>query len=307
MGKLMNYDEIFTKEAGGSNEVAELPLNALVAYRSHKFSPTRADFEGLVESIRENGVIEPIIVHPIVNGKYEIIAGHRRVEASRKAGRNTIKAVILDIDDTTAWLMVSESNVYQSSMDDNKPSELADIIEDYYAALKANKKRSKLINSVNLAAHPDEVEGGNGIGKTSNAVGEYFHLSDKTIERYIRIAKLIRFLKDEVDAYNVPIRAGVELSYLPEKMQMIVANILQMYALKCTWEQAVRLRTAYEEGQLDESAAMNILKGEKKRTDSLGFKPMKDVYAKYFHNGETADDVQHIVDTALKEYFSKDR
>lgn len=127
--------------------IIELPVNICRPYHNHKFKIKRGDYDGLVKSIMAHGVTNLIIVTPY-HGEYEIIAGHRRHQASIDAGKTTIPAIVRELSDNEAWVIVSETNIQQSSLNDLSHSEKAEIISDYHSALKVQGKRTDLINEV---------------------------------------------------------------------------------------------------------------------------------------------------------------
>lgn len=232
-----------------------IPMSALIEFEDHPFNvdDESVDFETLVDSIRENGLIYPILVRP-VDDKYEIISGHRRVAACRKLEFNEISAIVRPLDDYEATVLMVQSNLYRSEI---KPSEKA---KAYRMCLDAATKYER--------GHDVASE----LGETSSE-------SRRTVYRYIRLSYLIDVLLDRVDLKTLPVKVGEELSYLDADSQERLNGIMEENEISTlSQDQAKMLHDAFKDGgeTLSIEAISAILispkKNEKKSTTSISIK-----------------------------------
>jgi len=183
----------------------------------------------LAESIRENGVLSPIIARPVEDGLYEIVAGHRRIEACKMAKVVKIPTIIRDIDDDDAAIMLVDSNLQREHI---LPSEKARAYKLKLDALKNQGKRSDLTSSrIGTKLRADE--------QVVLDSGE----SRNQIHRYIRLNNLVDPLLDLVDMGSIPVNAAVELSYLGTKAQVDIAEIVIRDEMPVSLKQAGKIRT----------------------------------------------------------------
>lgn len=312
--KLTPYNNLFLDEVSSDTQIQYLKIADCEEYHNHKFEIKRSDYDGLVESVKEVGILQPIIVRPY-KGKYEILAGHRRFYAACDAGLETIPAIVRDYDDNAAWLIVSASNFYQSSISEMLPSQIAEVVTDFYNAMKQNKSNKKLLKQLDMVDSRmfDEDTTDNGCGRLTGKVGENFKLSSRSVSRYIKVNSLTGSLKKLLDEGKIPLRAAVDISFVEDSdLQEVIARILESNNMSLTMDTALTIKQIWQNRELDILSLENILLEKsnengnefpenRKRT---GFKPMKEIYERYFTNGETADEVQDIVAKALEQYFS---
>lgn len=200
------------QEAESDNGIAELRLEDILPFHTgggHPFEVEEdADMRALEEDLRENGQLEPIIVRKDVNlqGRYETIAGHRRAYVARKVGLEKIKALIVDYDDEQAIKLMVVSNLQKRT--EIKPSVKA---KAYAMYMDANKRRAGRPKN-----NSSKVETNL---RTDEQAAEEFGESRATIQRYVRLNYLILPLLDMVDAKEMKVGIGVELSYLDKKDQ----------------------------------------------------------------------------------------
>lgn len=306
----LNPYNLLIEDASSDTQIQYLKITDCREYHNHKFDPKRSDYEGLVESIREVGIIQPVLARPY-NGSYEILAGHRRFHAAQEAGLKTIPAIVRDYNDGEAWLIVSASNFYQSSISEMFPSQIASVVTDFYNAMKQNNSGKNLLKQLEMIDSKtfDTDVTDNGCGRLTGKVGENFKLSPRTVSRYIRINTLIDELKELLDAGKIPIRAAVDISFVEDRhLQEAIATIMISNNMCLTMDTSAAIKYAWQNGELDVLSLEKLLGNEDKKENkpkSSGFKPMKNVYERYFTNGESADEVQEIVDKALNLYFSE--
>ena len=221
-------------------DIKEISIDKLNSFHTgeykHVFSVNEdEDMLSLIEDIKVNDVVEPILVRPDVDNEYEIIAGHRRVYASRKIGKDAIKAIILDYDDDLAIKTMILTNLEKRSI--IKPSEKAFA---YKAYMDANKRQG----------HRTDLNGGK-YKNTNKELEEKVHEKRDKIYRTIRITKLIPRLRDMVDEKKIPLAAGVSLSYVPMEIQEKIFKVSNSSNINITTEISNELKTLYEKGYLN--------------------------------------------------------
>lgn len=248
--------KMLSEEAVSDKELVNLPLDMIDSLEAfeHPFEKSlKLGIELLAESIKENGLMQPITVRKKDNGRYEILAGHRRVMASKLAGLDEIDAIIKYCDDDEAVLVVNHTNIHQR--EEIYPSERAKAYKLELEALKNQGKRNDLVKEIedesNLChsvAQVEELEDSNlchtvAQVKSRDLVAQLFHTSKSNVSMYIRLNNLVTPLLDMVDDKEIPIRAGVELSYLKESEQYALEQVLANdEKIKITIELAKELR-----------------------------------------------------------------
>ncbi|MDR0984131.1 MAG: leucine-rich repeat protein [Ruminococcus sp.] len=207
----------------------EINLDALVPFKNHPFEEyTGTRFDDFVKSVIQNGVIMPIIVRHAKNGKYEILSGHNRVAAAKKAseitGKNTISAVVREgLTDEEAMFIVTETNLIQRSFADMKHSARAVAIAQHYNLMRKNPEyRADLVGEIETMTY-SPVANKSKMGK----LGAQYGLSKDTIHRYLRVNMLIAPLKKRLDDGEIALRVAVTLSWLDKDGQKIVESQLK--------------------------------------------------------------------------------
>lgn len=288
-----------------------LPFSSLEFYAKHPFKL----YEGkrladMVESIKENGIIVPIIVRPIKDrkGKYEILSGHNRVNAAKEAGKDEIPAVIrADLTEEAAKLIVTETNLIQRSFADLSHCERATVIETHYLALEENEYRTELLEEVKALAVSNGDSKGKGKVKSLRGLGNDYGLDKSTIARYLRISKLIPELKimldEERNGKKMPIRAAVSLSYLHENEQLMVSELLKNTAYSFDMKKAEALRDKSENDGLSDEDIRNLLSDEPKEARGRSVRIKESVYSKYFNDEKSKEDITDIIEQALQMWF----
>ena len=229
--------------------IKELNLTELRAFTGHPYK-VRDDEEmdALIESIRENGIMVPLIVRPIDTG-YEIISGHRRAHAARLAGLETVPAVEVEMSRDEAAVALVNSNLHREHI---LPSEKAFAYKLKLEALSRQGQRSDLTScQLGTKLRSDE--------EMAETAGE----SARQIQRYIRLTHLIPALLKLVDEGRIAFTPAVELSYLSEEEQDMLS--FEIAAADCTpsLSQAVRMKRLSGEGLLDADRIAEIMAEEK--------------------------------------------
>lgn len=295
--------------APAQTAVQQIPCDQLHPYHNHKFEMyTGERLEDMIESIRGNGVLSPIIVQPIDNG-YEILIGHNRWNASKLAGLPTVPAIVkTGLSDNEAEMYVIESNVIQRNFDDLRISEQAAVIALRHSKMFSQGKRNDILRELAMLEKSETdiltltpMESKLDSGK---AVGAEYGLSKGSVIRLIRIDKLIDELKALVDSGDVSIRAGVELSFLSAEAQAEIAE--QAANFKIDMKKAKLLREAADgEGNIDRDTIIRIITGAVEvRQKPKSVKISNDTYRKYFGEETKAKEISETIEKALAFYFA---
>lgn len=254
------------------NDVQILPIKDLVDFEAQPFKVVDDEaMRELADSVRTVGVLVPIIVRQVKDGKYEIISGHRRKRASEIVGNNTIPAVVAELDDDQAAILLVDSNLQREKL---LPSERA-----YAYKLKLEALKHQGIKNEFTCRHDvDKL-------KSADVVGQAFGESGRQVQRYIRLTELIYQLLDKVDEDTIKFVAGVEISYLDTKHQVLLNDVIDYNCCEVSAKQGTQIKKHYLDGDLSEDKINEILKGEENK------KPKEKISINY---------------TRLKEYFPKE-
>lgn len=291
--QISSYEDLFKTEqerqADAQERVQNLPLEHLVPFPKHPFQVNDDDkMQELVESIRERGVLVPILVRPKENSEYEIIAGHRRNRASLLAGKTEIPAIVRDMDDDTAILLMVDSNLQREEL---LPSEKAFAYKMKLDAMKRQGQRTDL-TSAKL-----------GPKLASEIIGVASGDSRNQVKRYIRLTNLLPMLLDQVDQKKIAFNAAVEVSYLTEQEQQMLCEIIQREECTPSLNQARRLKKYSQNGKLDENVMDVIMTEEKPIEEKLVLKG--DVLARYFPRSYTPSQKQMVIEKLLEEWYRR--
>jgi ParB family chromosome partitioning protein len=279
----------------------EVSVESLVPFANHPFTQYEGQrFTDMVESIRANGIITPIVVRPTGKGQHEILSGHNRVSAAKEAGLKTVPAIIRSgLTDDEAMLIVTETNLIQRSFADLKHSERAIALATHYDAMKKKSGyRSDLLEEIDkLTSSP--------VGTrlaTKDRLAEQYGLSKNTIMRYLRVNKLIAALKERLDNGGIGMRVAEALSYLRVKEQAIVENILAT-GKRISIKQADELHKESKQGELGKKYINRVFE--------VGFFPTKvkpvkfsgQFLSQYFDEKQSSEEIESVMAEALARYF----
>lgn len=293
-----------------NNQIKQIPLDMLVPFHNHQFSLYNGERrDDMVESIRKNGVMTPIVCRPNPNGSdtYEILIGHNRWNCSKIAGLETIPAIIKEqLTEEEAQTYVDESNLIQRGFNDLKISEQARIIARRYSEMFSQGKRNDIINEIRALNGESESN-----GNSREKVAEEYGLGRNTIARLVRISKLCDGILAWLDKGQLAVRAGVELSYLTAEEQSTLLEINTAdnndMLMKISEAQARDLRVLSvdckkENLELTGNQMLKVLAIKKKKPDKkIAISP--NTYKKYF-TGKSNDEIQQIVEQALEMFYS---
>ncbi|KJR45801.1 Chromosome (plasmid) partitioning protein ParB [Desulfosporosinus sp. I2] len=296
--------------------VVRLNFSQVDPYPNHPFRLYSGErLDDMVASISNYGILTPMITRIKDNGRYEMLAGHNRMNAGTLAGLDEGDFIIKEnLSDEEAWMYVIETNVMQRSFADMLPSEKAAVLALRHSKMFSQGKRNDIIAELRMLENPQYIKE----KSTSPLIGEKLHsdvqlgieygLSKNSVSRLLRIDKLTQALKGRVDASQIGIYPAVALSYLVEAEQQEVEKVLSENEFKVDMKKAEMLRSYSEGSKLNEKTAYQILSGEiNKKPKSTTPAPVKikhKVYSKYFSADTKASEIERIVDEALEWYFS---
>lgn len=295
------------------NAVKQIPCDMLRPYRNHKFELYSGErLEDMIESIKENGVLSPIIVQPCENG-YEILIGHNRWNASKLAGISTVPSIIKEgLTDEEAEMYVIESNVMQRGFDNLKISEQAAVIAQRHSEMFSQGKRNDIIRELKMLNGEEDTTLSlidTKFEKTDNntTIGEEYSMSRASVARLLRIDKLISELKTQLDTNVFGIYVAVELSYLSEDTQNEISELTKDF--KIDMKKAKLLReSADENGNVSNADIICILDGKKDAANKgQTVKISHDIFSKYFSPDMKKKEINETVEKALKMYFANGR
>lgn len=265
--KLKSVDELL----GVSNEESSLdiPMEQIAPFKDHPFKVVDdAKMQELVESIRDNGVLTPVLVRPAETGGYEMISGHRRMHAAKLAGLTAIPAIIREMDDDTATIVMVEANAQREEV---LPSEKAFAYKMKLDAIKHQGKATRTSSQVGRKLEAAAV--------IAEEAGE----SRNQIHRFVRLTELIPEFLDMVDAGKIALMTAVDISYLEHPIQKILYKVMQEDGIMKSYQ--VRAVRQY----VNENGSITELKIKKLFEDSLIGRYNRKVV---------------LTDKKLKEYFS---
>lgn len=265
------------------HKAVHLPIDQLYPFVRHPYLVRDdAEMEELAQSIRENGVLSPVIVRPLENAenKYEIVSGHRRVRAAKKAGFFTVPAFVYDISRDEAAVLLVDSNLHRERL---LPSEKAFAYKLKLEALRHQGLRTDL-TSTQIGEKMLSVE----------RVAAESETSREQVRRYIRLTHLSRELLNLMDEGKIAFSVGVELSYLPPDMQHILKEEMEIFDCTPSYSQAVRLHRAANAEALDVDLIEAIL-SEPKANQQEHIRLKRDSFAKYFPSSYTPAQIERDI------------
>lgn len=289
------------------NAQTMIPVDKIVPFHNHPFRLYEGErLEDMVESIREHGVLNPVIVQKTVDG-YEMLAGHNRWNATKIVGLSEIPAIVKEyLSEEEAYVYVIETNLMQRSFTDLLPSEKAAVLAERYEKINCQGKRNDIIEEI---ARLNGVDVSDTCGhdvhksKSRDSIGEDYGMTGRNIARYMRLNQTTEQIKEMVDTGTMAMVTAVELSYLSEEEQKQVCKIMDEHGGKIKNAQAVELHNAA--GSLTEDKVKNILMGEAKEKPVSDTKLFADIKKKYF-KGKTTEEVLNVLEQALASWFSRE-
>ncbi|MCI9084816.1 MAG: ParB/RepB/Spo0J family partition protein [Clostridia bacterium] len=249
----------------------ELSISMLEHFPDHPFELYDGErFEDLAASIKEHGLLSPVLVRKMDDGRYQILSGHNRCECAKSVGFKTVPCIVFkNLSDDDALMIVLDSNTKQRGITEMKISKQARIYALDVEVNRRQGKRSDLIKNIeknleilsNNADFSTCSQFGNKL-KTIEVIGHKYGVSKNTIARLLRIDTLIDELKLRIDDEEFAVNAGVELSYLPDVEQEIIDDVLREFDYRLDIKKARQIREVSKAGKLNKVTVVDILEGK---------------------------------------------
>lgn len=291
----VTIDDFFTTQEERDKKdleyVSMIPVKEITNFPNHPYQ-VREDEEmlNMAESIKKFGIIHPVIVRKRENGGYEMISGHRRKRACEIAGFKEIKAIVRELTDDEATILMVDSNNQREKV---LPSEKAFAYKMKLEAMKRQGQRNDLTSATLLQKLA---------GKTSREIiADEIGESHEQVRRYIRLTYLVPELLKIVDEDKMGLRIAVELSYLTEDEQKIVADNMEYLDVVPSHAQARIMRAKSEKGELT-NEEIEILLEEEKPNQKEQIKFKYDKVKDYFPSGYSIEKIQEVITKLLESY-----
>ncbi len=307
-GLLTSVDSMFTTQEERDNAqrsyVTDLPTIEISDFPNHPFK-VRMDesMTEMVESVKERGVLSPVLVRPMPDGSYRMVSGHRRRMAAELAELPTVPCIVRELTDDEAIIIMVDSNLQREQV---LPSEKAFAYKMKLDAMRRQAGRPSKNNSVPL---------GQNFGQTSREVlASNSPDSNTQIQRYIRLTNLVPELLDMVDnsvlkekgTLQMALRPAVELSYLPENEQTALLEVMESEDCTPSHAQAIKIRDFSEKGKLNPDVILSIMQ-EEKPNQVEQFKMPRNRIDKFFPAGTPAQKIEDTIVKALEMYRRRER
>ena len=291
---LNGLDDLFStqeeRDNGSIPKIRDIDISLIDDFPDHPFKVAEnEELYELADSIKEQGVLIPAIVRPKENGRYEMIAGHRRKRASELAELNTLRCIVSDLDNDAATIIMVDTNLRQRQQ--ILPSEKAKAYRMRADALNHRGKRSDLtLVPVGLKFSREQL---------AEETGE----SQTQIQRYMRLNNLVSELLEFVDEGKIGLRPAVELSDLDEERQRDVVDMIDESECFPSHAQTIRMRKAFDEGKLTRDDVIDIMSEEKpNQMEKITIR--RDDIKKFIPKSVKPDQTQKFICDAVK-YYAK--
>lgn len=293
---LNKLDDLFSTQDERDNadkpEIRDIDISLIDDFPDHPFKVAEnEELYELADSIKEQGVLIPAIVRPKDNGRYEMIAGHRRKRASELAELSTLRCIVSDLDNDAATIIMVDTNLRQRQQ--ILPSEKAKAYKMRNDALKHQGKRTDLTSATPL--HKSENKTTREI--MADEVGESY----EQIRKYIRLNELVPELLEFVDEGKIGLRPAVEMSYLDEDAQRDIVDMIDDSECFPSHAQTIRMRKAFEQGKLTRDDVIAIM-NEEKPNQASKITIRKDDISKYIPKSVKPEQTQEFICKAVKHY-----
>lgn len=271
-----------------------IQLDRLKPFENHPYKVVEnEEMNNLTQSIKENGILSPIIVRPIENGEYEIISGHRRLFAGKQAGLTKIPAMVCEMDRDTAAVTLVDSNLHRENI---LPSEKAYAYKLKAEALSHQGKRTDLTSGQFVPKSDDN--------RTSAEIGEPYGESYKIVQRYIRLTNLHPKLLEYVDEGRIAFTPAVELSYLNDIEQQDLIEIIESEDCTPSLSQAVRMKKLSQQGLLADDKILEIM-SEKKANQKERIKIPTERVRKFFPKSYSNTQIEEVIIKLCEAHYKR--
>ena len=292
---LSSYDDIFSTEESRQEEqreqVRQIPIGELFPFKNHPFKVLDDDsMSDTVESVKQYGVLSPLIARPRPKGGYEIISGHRRQHAAELAGLETLPVIVRQMDDDAAIILMVDSNLQREHI---LPSERAFAYKMKLDAMKNQGTRSDLTSTQVVSKL-----------RSNEKLGAENNQSRETVRRFIRLTNLIPELLDMVDNKTVSFNPAVELSYVSPEQQQEVIRAMDDTQNFPSVSQAKRIKKLAQDGTFTTETVVAIM-GEEKKSELDTVTIKNDTLRKYFPRNYTPKQMEDTIIKLLEQWQKK--
>lgn len=295
-------DEIEEREV--PRGVQMIQIKNIQPFHDHPFHLYEGErLEDMIASIKEHGILNPVIVQKI-DGGYEMLSGHNRMNAAKLAGLKEVPAIVkTDLSEEEAYVYVIETNLMQRSFSDLLISEKAAVLKARYEKGACQGKRNDIVREIaRLEGKSDDATSGHGGQKltTRDSIGKEYELSGSSVGRLLKLNDLIKPFKDMVDRGALYTKVALQLAFLPEEEQNMVLNVVKEKKTKVTIDMVMKLRS--HSGTLSDAMVRRYLSTEPVKKKC--YKVPARIVEKYFV-GMDPNKVDSIVEQALEAWFHK--
>lgn len=289
-------------------DIQDIEIDLLEAYHDHPFTLyTGKRLEDMVESVKENGILNPIIVLKKEDGAYEILSGHNRVNAARLANLKTVPCIVKKhLSEEEAYTYVIETNLMQRSFSDLLPTEKALVLKLKYDKIASQGKRNDLKKEIEKLEQGIVEKESKDKTDSRKALGKEYNLSGASIARYLRLNELSDSWKQDVDNEKIGLTMAVDLSYLSKEIQDYLYQQCEELelTLKSSDTKALHLMNRQEElnQEMVVTYLLNLKKPKMKEYQNI--KLSQSIYQKFFQD-KAKEEAEGIIEKALEIYFKE--
>ena len=297
-------DEIEEREV--PRGIQMIQIKNIQPFHDHPFHLYEGErLEDMIASVKEHGILNPVIVQKI-DGGYEMLSGHNRMNAAKLAGLKEVPAIVkTDLSEEEAYVYVIETNLMQRSFSDLLISEKAAVLKARYEKESCQGRRNDIIEEIaRLEGKEVEVTRGHGDHrmKTRDTIGKEYELSGSSVGRLLKLNDLIKPFKDMVDRGALYTKVALQLAFLPEEEQNMVLIVMKEKKTKVTIDMVMKLRS--HSGTLTDAMVRRYLSTEPVKKKC--YKVPARIVEKYFV-GMDPNRVDGIVEQALEAWFHQGR
>ena len=288
-------DDLLSSREQRENDALEkvriVPFDLIDDFPGHPFKVRIDDeMQKMIESVKEHGILVPLLLRPKPDGRYELVSGHRRKFAGQAVDLPGVSAVVRDMDDDTATIIMVDSNLQREKV---LASEKAFAYKMKMEAMKRQGKRTDL-TSCQVGT---KLEG----ERTDVALAEKTEDSARQIQRYIRLTELIPPILSMVDDEQIKFNPAVEISHLPAEKQEFLYEVMDADECTPSHAQAIKMKQLDQEGNLSNDAIMTIM-AEEKGNQIEQFKIPRDSITRFFAPNTKKEEIQATIVKALELY-----
>lgn len=275
-------------------QVQQIPLSEIRPFKNHPFKVVDDELmQQTIDSIMQVGILNPAIIRPAPEGGYEMVAGHRRLHAADLAGLKTIPAIVRNLTDDEAVILMVDSNLQRETI---SPMERAQAYKMKLEALKHQGKRVDLEDKPTSTRIAQKLS----VEKVAEEAGT----SRDQVRRYIRLTELLPEVQEKVESKEIAFSPAVELSYLTHDEQRQFLDAMDYSQNTPSLSQAQRLKKLSREGKCTQEAMFNIM-SEDKKDDLTRITLSNDILRKYFPRNYTPLQMQETIIKLLDQWQKK--